>query len=116
MCFYKVFVIELEVDYPLQGHRRINPAVIGRHGVIDPVNIQSAQIDTPIAAVAVKNTPHQNILHLHGQTKNGYRHTRFEHAKLGAESARMKRQEAAVGSLTLNNRNDYRKAIISNEG
>ena len=106
----------LEVDYPLQWHRRINPAVIGRHGVIDPVNIQSTKRNTTIARISVENTPHQNILHLHGQTKNSYLHARFEHFEFVAKSSGMKRQATAVGCLTLNNRNDYRKAIIADEG
>ena len=105
----------LEVDYALQGHWRINPAVIGRHGVIDPVNIKSAQTDTPITGITIKDTPHQNILHLHVQAKNGYRHPLFKHFKLIAESARMKRQEAAIGCLTLDSRNDDRKAIVADE-
>ena len=61
----------LKINYTLQGHRRINLAVIGRHGVIDPVNIQSAKRNTAIARISVEYTTRQNILHLHGQTKNG---------------------------------------------
>jgi len=48
--------------------------------------------------------------------KNSCRHARFEHVKFGAKSTGMKRQATTVGSLTLNNRNDYRKAVIADEG
>jgi hypothetical protein len=106
----------IKVDYALQGHRRIDLTVIRWHGVIDPVNIQSTQIDTPVAAVAVKDTPHQYILHLHGQAKYGYLHARLEHVKLITKSARMKRQPATIGCLALNNRNDDRKTILADKG
>ena len=105
----------IKFDYALQGHRRINPAVIGRHGVIDPVNIENAEYYAAMARIAVEFSPHQNILHLHGHAKYSNRIPRFECFEFVTESAGMKRQATIAGSLTLNNGNDYRKAVITDE-
>ncbi len=64
--------MELEIHHGSEFLHRVDLSGLWRHGVVDPDNIHAPQRDSPVPSKPGESSTDQNILHVHGEAKDGY--------------------------------------------